>query len=135
MIDENEIGVTVVSHDSENRTLVEGYESKGSYSREIHYRGANISQLVSLINVSKHCEQFIKYECFGSTLNDGFWVSRDSVEMNYWGGAAPDSGKCACGMYNNCANEKKFVTVIRMTENGGRTVATSLKRHIYQLNS
>ena len=31
--------------------------------------------------------------------------------------------------------KKKFVTVIRMTENGGRTVASSLKRHIYQLNS
>ena len=113
MIDENEIGVTVVSHDSENRTLVEGYESKGSYSRDIHYQGANISQLVSLINVSKHCEQFIKYECFRSTLNDGFWVSRDSVEMNYWGGAAPDSGKCACGMYNNCANEEEVCNCIK----------------------
>ena len=113
MIDENEIGVTVVSHDSENRTLVDGYEGKGSYSRDIHYQGANISLLVSLINVSKHCEQFIKYECFGSTLNDGFWVSRDSVEMNYWGGAAPDSGKCACGMYNNCANEEEVCNCIK----------------------
>ena len=26
--------------------------------------------------------------------------------MNYWGGAAVDSGKCACGMTNNCANGK-----------------------------
>ena len=24
--------------------------------------------------------------------------------MNYWGGAAVDSGKCACGMSNTCAN-------------------------------
>ena len=106
MTDKNEIGVTVVSHDSESRTLVNGYEGKGFYSRDIHYQGATVSQLVGLINVSKHCEQLIKYECLASTLNDGFWVSRDSVEMNYWGGAAPDSGKCTCGMNRNCANEE-----------------------------
>ncbi|XP_066021883.1 neurexin-4-like [Pocillopora verrucosa] len=106
MTDKNEIGVTVVSHDSENRTLVNGYEEKGSYSRDIHYQGATVSQLVGLINVSKHCEQFIKYECLASTLNDGFWVSRHSVEMTYWGGATPDPDspmKCACGMNNTCA--------------------------------
>ena len=90
MTDKNEIGVTVVSHDSESRTLVNGYEGKGFYSRDIHYQGATVSQLVGLINVSKRCEQFIKYKCLASTLHDGFWVSRDSVEMNYWGGATPD---------------------------------------------
>ena len=106
MTDKNEIGVTVVSHDSESRTLVNGYEGKGFYSRDIHYQGATVSQLVGLINVSKRCEQFIKYECLASTLHDGFWVSRDSVEMNYWGGATPDPDspmKCACGMNNTCA--------------------------------
>ena len=32
--DKNGVGVTVISHDSE-RTLVDGYESPGSYSRDI----------------------------------------------------------------------------------------------------
>ena len=27
--------------------------------------------------------------------------------MNYWGGADVDSGKCACGMNNTCANKAK----------------------------
>ena len=125
MTDKEEIGVTVVSHDSENKTPVQGYESKGSYSRDIHYQGANMSQVVSLINVSKHFEQFIKYDCFGSTLNDGFWVSRDSVEMNHWGGAAPDSGKCECGMYNNCTHEEEICNCIKNDRNWREDTYTS----------
>ena len=90
MSDKGGVGVTVISHDSENRTLVDGYEAGESYSRNIHYKGANISQLVSLINVPQQREQFIKYECLDSTMHDAFWVSRESIEMNYRGGAAPD---------------------------------------------
>ncbi|XP_022778030.1 neurexin-4-like, partial [Stylophora pistillata] len=102
MSDKDGVGVTVISHDSENRTLVDGYEETGSYSRDIHYKGANISQLVNLIDISQHCEQFIKYECLGSNLKDGFWVSRDSVAMTYWSGATPESHMCGCGITNTC---------------------------------
>ena len=56
MSDKNEIGVTVISHGGEDKTLVDGYEVGGSYSRDIHYKGANMPQLVSLINVSLFCE-------------------------------------------------------------------------------
>ena len=110
MNDKNGVGVTVVSHDSENRTLVDGYEGAGSYKRDIIYTGANLSQLAGLTTVSSHCEQFIKYECHSSLLwltfsnSLGWWVSRDSAKMRYWGGASPGSGKCSCGMTNSCAN-------------------------------
>ena len=43
MTDEDGVGVTVISHDSENRTLVKGYDGKGNYSRDIHYTGASLS--------------------------------------------------------------------------------------------
>lgn len=33
----------------------------------------------------------------------GWWVSRDSLKMKYWGGASL-SNKCACGMTNSCVN-------------------------------
>ena len=104
----NGIGVTVISHDSESRTSVKGYESIGAYSRNVRYKGASVSQLASLTRGSSHCEQFIKYHCYASVLlynNDprGWWVSRDSTKMRYWGGAS-DNGKCACGMNNSCAN-------------------------------
>ena len=107
MSDKNGVGVTVVSHDSESRTLVDGYDGYGDYSRSIHYSGASLSQLASLTDVSLHCEQFIKYECYGSYFNGfsvNWWVSRDSSKMPYWGGASPGSGKCACGMNNSCAD-------------------------------
>jgi hypothetical protein len=55
---------------------------------------------------SKNCEQFIKYKCHHSVLLRsfvGWWVSREGFQMNYWGGAEIDSGKCACGMTNSCA--------------------------------
>ena len=109
MSDKNGVGVTVVSHDSESRTLVDGYEAYGSYSRSIRYSGASLSQLASLTDVSSNCEQFIKYECLGSLLGFpsnlySWWVSRDSSRMLYWGGASTGSRKCACGMTNSCAD-------------------------------
>ena len=109
MTDKSGVGVTVISHDSENRTHVKGYERPGSYSRDIHYTGASLSQLANLTRVSLQCEPFIKYQCHGSTFwfphqADSWWVSRDFEKMTYWGGASPGSGKCACGMINSCAN-------------------------------
>ena len=44
MTDKNGVGVTVISHDSESRTLVRGglgWGGAGSYSREIHYTGVS----------------------------------------------------------------------------------------------
>ena len=111
MSDKNGVGVTVISHNSESRAYVyngQSWGGRGSYSRDIRYTGASLSQLARLTRVSSHCEQFIKYECYHSVLlnnNDpyGWWVSRDSTKMTYWGGASV-SGKCACGMTNSCAD-------------------------------
>ena len=106
MTDKNGVGVTVISHDSERRTDVQGCETRGCYSRDIHYTGATLSQLASLTRISSHCEQFIKYECYNSIIFRnayGWWVSRDATKMTYWGGAS-GSGKCACGMTNSCAD-------------------------------
>ena len=111
MTDKSGVGVTVISHDSESRTHVDGCENAGCYSRNIHYTGASLSQLASLTRVSSQCEQFIKYECYNSVIFEmggrAWWVSRDSAKMKYWGGASPGSGKCACGMTNSCADSSK----------------------------
>ena len=100
MNDKNGVGVTVISHDSESRT----YVIPQKRLRDIHYTGASLPQLASLTRISSHCEQFVKYECYHSSLLFGWWISRDSTTMRYWGGASPGSGKCACGMTNSCAN-------------------------------
>ena len=96
--------MTVISHDSETRTLVDGCEPPGCYSRDINYTGASFPQLAGLTRVSMHCEQFIKYECYGSHLTvDAWWVSRDSTKMTYWGGGEPGNRECACGIRDTCA--------------------------------
>ena len=105
----NDNGVTVISHDSENSTLVDGYEEGGSYRRIVTYTGLNPTQIVTLVGISRRCFQFIKFECFGVELfgrDMAWWVSRDGNKMNYWGGADPDSGKCACGMDLSCVDPK-----------------------------
>ena len=110
MTDKNGVGVTVISHDSESRTLL---VSAYNRLRDIHYTGASLPQLASLTRISSQCEQFIKYECYGSYLRlysqASWWLSRDSKKMSYWGGASPGSGKCACGMTNSCANTGQTV--------------------------
>ncbi|XP_031574973.1 contactin-5-like [Actinia tenebrosa] len=106
MTDKGGVGVTVVSHDSEARTLVNGFEGVGSYRRDIHYAGITMNQVAALTKASRSCEQFLSFECQGDVafIADGYgwWMSRDNVRQNYWGGATPGSGKCACGMTNSC---------------------------------
>ena len=113
MTDRNEVGVTVVSHDSESRTLVDGYDKKGSYERHVHYIDpglTSVAQLAGLPIASAHCEQFIKYECLHSAIffngnTFGWWMSRNFQNMTYWGGATPaDNYKCVCGLTNSCAD-------------------------------
>ncbi|XP_067055162.1 contactin-associated protein-like 2 isoform X1 [Acropora muricata] len=113
MTDKNGVGVTVISHDSEERMHVKGYERRGSYVRNVHYIATgltNMPQLAYLTDVSTHCEQFIKYECRGSLIfrdDTAWWVSRTAAKMTYWGGATPaDHNKCACGVSspNSCAD-------------------------------
>ncbi len=105
MTAKNGLGVTVIGHDSGKRTLVSGYERPGSYKRKITYH-LPMEQIVAIVKQSPHCEQFLKYECRDSKLLStyGWWVSRQGSRMNYWGGATVNSGQCACGMTNSCAN-------------------------------
>ena len=107
MAGKNGLAGTHVGHDSETRTLVNGYNAPLSYSRNITYK-ISMAQIIALMDLSHSCEQFIKYECHHSVIllfdNSVWasWVSRDGVTMNYWGGASQGSGKCACGMTQTC---------------------------------
>ena len=111
MTDKGGVGVTIVGHDMENRTQVIGYEKRGEYFVDVHYRSASISQLKALTKASVYCQQFIKYECFHARLNKGgfsWWVSRDGQKMTYWGGANLTAGGCACGLTGSCADDESL---------------------------
>ena len=92
MTDKNGVGLTVVSHASANRMLVDCYEPAGCLSGSIV---TSVQQLVKLADISAHCEHFIQYECPDSQLLNGpgsigymhdWWVLRDGKAMTYWGG-------------------------------------------------
>ena len=111
MTSKNGVGVTVIGHDSEAAMKVVGYDSAGSYSRKIKY-DLSIKRIAAIISHSMKCEQFINYQCFHSALWFGttphaWWVSRQGTQMKYWGGAAVNSSKCACGMTNSCAGGRR----------------------------
>ena len=112
MTDKGGVGVTAVSHDSENRTHVSGFEGSGSYARNITYIGSGFSQLKGLVTASRNCQQFIKYECRNSVLYArwaekyfAWWVSSDGENLTYWGGATQG---CECGMNNSCVDQHKL---------------------------
>ena len=70
-----------------------------------------MDQIVAIIKQSKNCEQFVKYKCHNAVFwfsgPTSWWVSRDGSQMTYWGGAKPNSGKCACGMNNSCLDKSQ----------------------------
>ena len=109
MTGENGRIVTRVTHDSQARTLVSGFDTPRSYARAIHYNMV-MAQIVALLDMSDNCKQFIRYDSRGSVLrlyrstSFAAWVSREGVAMTYWGGASPGSDKCACGMTASCAD-------------------------------
>ena len=112
MTDKGGIGVTAVSHDSENRTHVKGFGGFGSYARNISYIGSSISQLKGLVTASKNCQQFIKYECKASQIYSRYlgkyyawWLSRGGEEMMYWG---ETSQGCTCGVTSSCFKSQRL---------------------------
>ncbi|KAK2556574.1 Neurexin-4 [Acropora cervicornis] len=116
MTDKGGMGVTAVSHDSESRILVHGYESAGSYSRysrDIHYSGVSLAQIKGLVERSNECEQSIKYECRNSLIfyereSFAWWVSRDGQMMTYWTGEGEIKRGCACSATKSCTNPSKL---------------------------
>lgn len=108
MEDKNGVGITIFRHDSEGRIQTSTCDPPGCYKKDINYTTSSLAQIVSVINISSHCEQFIRYDCMNSLLLNrgmpvGWWVSRDGEKMKYWGGAPPNSAMCACGVNNTCA--------------------------------
>ncbi|XP_019644088.1 PREDICTED: contactin-associated protein-like 2 [Branchiostoma belcheri] len=104
---QGETPITLISHDSEARTHVKGFKGAGSYSKDVTYWNS-MEQVRAVVDQSSSCKQHIKYECYGSVIWDGstpyaWWVTWDGRQADYWGGASPGSGKCACGQTGACS--------------------------------
>ena len=105
MTSKSGVGITVISHDSEARTRVQGIEVAGGYAKRIAYE-LPTDNIKAVIDASTKCEQFLKYECKGSIIYEsGFawWVSAAGKRMSNWGGVDHTKRGCACSLTKSCA--------------------------------
>ncbi|XP_043250778.1 neurexin-4 isoform X2 [Colletes gigas] len=110
---------TILRHNNERITPVDGFQEPGSFVQDIIY-DADMDQIEALLNRSTNCRQRISYECIHSKLfnspvpqgdyfrPNSWWVSRSNQKMDYWGGALPGSRKCECGILGNCVDPTKW---------------------------
>ncbi|XP_078491785.1 EGF and laminin G domain-containing protein-like [Ciona intestinalis] len=96
---------TRIGHDAESEIQVTSCETPLCYKRNIAYE-VPMPQILSLITVSRHCRQFVKYRCRASILNSAGtryagWKSPDGVNRHNWGGTSR-TGWCACGETGTC---------------------------------
>ncbi|XP_066267405.1 contactin-associated protein-like 5 [Branchiostoma lanceolatum] len=99
--------ITLIGHNGEARTHVKGFENHGSYSKDVTYWDS-MEQVRAVVDQSTLCKQEIKYECHGSVIWGSsspvsWWMTWDGRQADYWGGASPGSGKCACGQSGTCS--------------------------------
>lgn len=83
--------ITAVRHDNEDKTKVDGFQARGSFSQNIHYQVSEES-VRSLMAASSSCQQTISYECDQSSLPDYAWWRSLSGETNTFCSDQP----CAC---------------------------------------
>ncbi|XP_043229455.1 neurexin-4-like [Amphibalanus amphitrite] len=109
---------THLDHDALGDQIVDGFDRRGSYVRNIDY-DADMRQIDRLINGSLSCRQQLFYACYNARLFNSpvrldepfepysWWVSRNNEMMDYWGGSQPGSRKCACGIQGTCIDRAK----------------------------
>ncbi|KAF7494181.1 Putative G-protein coupled receptor [Sarcoptes scabiei] len=102
---------TIIHHDSEEPRLVQGYESPGSFERNIIYnqryamKSSMLKPIIKIIENSFSCQQFIRWDCKGSVFSfwyqhyHSWWLDRYARAQTYWGGAEPDFNTCGCFPY------------------------------------
>ena len=106
MTDKHGVGVTVVSHDSENRMLVDGYCPAGSYVHNISYLSGSITsaqQVAKLTDISAHCEPGLSSTnalTHSSSMVHATWVKA----MTYRGAGNSTPYMCACGLNGSGAD-------------------------------
>lgn len=113
---------TWIRHDSMGLITVNGFQAPDYYVRKVVYE-TDMAGLTEVIERAVSCKQEITYKCNNSRLMEdvsvssgtpgtggvssamrktfGYWVGRTFQDMHYWGGAAPGTFKCECGLTEN----------------------------------
>ncbi|KAK6991172.1 SCO-spondin [Biomphalaria glabrata] len=112
MVSNNGTGVTVLGHNQEAKTEVQGWEGAREYQADLIYN-VSFDHAISIVDQSSNCEQYIRWECFAALIhnyNDNNkittgWLNRTKGVADYFGDAPPGSNNCTCGTKNACADK------------------------------
>ena len=101
------IPAMIISHDSEAKGHVTGFEADGSFVVNIKYTGATIQQLAAMVKMSGNCRQYYRWDCHNTGLKYAWWVNRNGEKRQYWGGKNPGSTDvCECGLTQTCDSDE-----------------------------
>ncbi len=104
-------GATRIDHSLQEQE-VSPCKERGCFVRPVHYK-MPMKQIVSLISLSNHCEQYIRYDCLNATLNtlndsNAWWMDRHDILHFYWSGDSAIEtsdgfqGTCYCHLQDSC---------------------------------
>ena len=94
--------VTVFHHLKEGRTLVDGCEAVGCFTADFNFLdvGKAYDRVHNVIKLATKCEQYVKFECRGVMISDGFVVAGvDGKKINYMNTSAEG---CQCLLTDAC---------------------------------
>ncbi|XP_056149646.1 contactin-associated protein-like 4 [Lampris incognitus] len=106
----------VIPHNNTELTRLQPSSMGKKHSAHFDYSSEE-EQLLAIIGQSDHCEQELSYHCRKSRLLNtpegspfSWWVGGPSPGQiqTYWGGALPGSQQCACGLQENCVDQKHY---------------------------
>lgn len=108
--------ITIIDTNQNNETFVlTGKDFDDNfYYHQISYQVSK-RQINDLISVSKSCQQYVRYNCYQSTLLNSKdrqkqsssiglrWYTRFGSLRNYWGGNVNNSNSCKCSFKKECS--------------------------------
>lgn len=87
-----------------------GVREGGSFHHNVDY-AVDMNTFDYLLKYATHCQQRVEFKCKNAPLMnsprgpaDTVWIGREGRDEQYWGGAKPDSGACACSYDRSCAD-------------------------------
>lgn len=85
-----------------------------SYHHNVDY-AVDLDTFDYLLKYATHCQQHVEFKCKNAPLMnsprgpaDTVWIGREGRDEQYWGGAEPDSGSCACSRDRSCADPYRY---------------------------
>ena len=107
----------IIEHNYPNMTeVVNAPHPPAGLTFPVNY-SLSMEQIVSLINISGSCFQYLRYDCYHSRLGytHRYWADRFGDWKTYFPGGPPDGNGCACGITRTCPSKSKFIIIMFIT--------------------